>query len=325
MKARRASLSPLVLPGVLLLVLLTAALSVPWAGAAEDASWESCAACHDEAFVARFGRTVHGRLAPYEIVDGKTGCEACHGDATAHMDSGDPGDIRGLSGDTAEDVAKVCSSCHGGKRFSGWYGSDHQMSAVGCTDCHTIHSRDDNSRYYSLDSPETCYKCHEEIRGQVMYPSHHPIPEGKMTCVSCHEPHGYYPTHLKTDERLNDLCFNCHSKYQGPFIFEHAPVVEDCTICHAPHGAVANNLLVQNEPFLCLQCHEFHFHAAQDANETDPSIVGDPGFERPFGNPFLTRGFKVAFTTKCSQCHAQIHGSDLPSMSLPGQGKAFTR
>ena len=77
-----------------------------------------------------------------------------------------------------------------------------------------------------------------------------------MSCADCHNPHGELTTH----ERTNDLCLSCHSRYQGPFVFGHAPVEDDCTICHDPHGSVANNLLVQNEPFLCLQCHEGHFH-----------------------------------------------------------------
>jgi len=32
-----------------------------------------------------------------------------------------------------------------------------------------------------------------------------------------------------------------------------------------------------------------------------------------------------AYATKCTQCHAQVHGSDLPSQTVPGQGRALTR
>jgi len=327
MKTRRASPTLLALPGAVLLVLLAVAVTMPpaWAESAGE-EYGNCAACHDEDLVMGFSRTVHGRLAHFEVLDGRRGCEACHGSATAHMESGDPAAISGLKGDSPEEIAKVCTGCHSGKQMFAWYGSEHQMSGVGCTDCHRIHvGTEKGRRYFNLQSPEICYQCHAEVRGQFLLPSRHPLKEGKMTCGACHDPHGNYPRHLQTDERLNDLCFNCHSAKQGPFIFEHAPVVEDCSICHVPHGSVANNLLLQTEPFLCLQCHEFHFHSAQESNEEDPVIVGDPGFERPFSNPFGTFGYKVAFTTKCSQCHTQIHGSDLPSQSLPGQGKSFTR
>jgi hypothetical protein len=40
---------------------------------------------------------------------------------------------------------------------------------------------------------------------------------------------------------------------------------------------------------------------------------------------FPARGFQMAYTTKCTQCHSQVHGSDLPSQSVSGSGKVLTR
>ncbi len=71
------------------------------------------------------------------------------------------------------------------------------------------------------------------------------VREGKMTCTSCHNNHGSENNNLNK-ETLNDLCVECHAEYQGPFVYEHAPVVEDCSVCHDPHGTIANNLLLQN-------------------------------------------------------------------------------
>ena len=34
-----------------------------------------------------------------------------------------------------------------------------------------------------------CYQCHMDVRGQFNLPSHHPVPEGRMTCIQCHPPH----------------------------------------------------------------------------------------------------------------------------------------
>jgi DmsE family decaheme c-type cytochrome len=285
---------------------------------------ENCAACHDEALIDHFDRSIHGRLEAFEVLDGGVGCESCHGAADEHMGSADPADIKGLKGDLPEDINAVCTRCHSGGRFVSWAGSEHMLSGVGCTDCHEIHpsGRPDD---WKIDDPRTCYRCHEDVRAEMYLPSHHPVKEGKMTCLACHEPHGSTTHGLRTEERPNDLCLNCHSAYQGPFVFEHAPVVEDCGICHTPHGAPANNLLVQTEPFLCLQCHEFHFHAALEGRSDDPASVGDPGYEQLWDNPNTVFSFKAAFTTKCTQCHSHVHGSDLPSQSLPGQGKSFTR
>ncbi len=173
------------------------------------------------------------------------------------------------------------------------------------------------------------------------FPSHHPINEGKMTCGDCHNPHG----ELNTSERTNDLCLDCHTRYQGPFVFGHAPVEDDCTTCHDPHGSVANNMLVQNEPFLCLQCHEGHFHLLRNgfdpANWTgavtvvnldldgDGTAGNDPGEVKNFSsteeavtaaNPHGAEGWQMSFGTKCTTCHKVVHGSDLPSQPLGGGG-----
>ena len=141
-----------------------------------------------------------------------------------------------------------------------------------------------------------------------------------MSCNDCHNVHAYTESMLRTDQRLNDLCYTCHQAQEGPFIFEHAPVQEDCLTCHVPHGSVADPLLAMNEPALCLQCHDFHFHAGY-TTPNDVQEVGPYEIENPYG----ARSFNVAFTTSCTQCHQRIHGSDTPSQSLPGSGKGMTQ
>lgn len=135
-----------------------------------------------------------------------------------------------------------------------------------------------------------------------------------MSCGDCHNPHG----ELLTDERSNDLCLNCHTRYQGPFVFGHAPVEDDCTICHDPHGSVANNLLVQNEPFLCLQCHEGHFHILRKS-ATAPTGAASQALVDAL-NPHGSEGFQTSFGTKCTTCHKVVHGSDNASQPLTGHG-----
>ena len=44
---------------------------------------------------------------------------------------------------------------------------------------------------------------------------------------------------------------------------------EDCMMCHTPHGSVADNLLIANEPTLCLNCHAMHFHATIEGWDGD--------------------------------------------------------
>jgi len=337
-----------------LLPLLSVCALALWPCATQASELEDCATCHEQ-LVQTYGTTIHGRIAEFETQDGVTGCVTCHGDGAAHMDSGGEVDsIKGLSAEMpAGDVTAVCMSCHRSHTLNDWAGSVHSLNDVGCTDCHTVHPNSGGpapraempawQRQISPTmlegggDPVTCLGCHTEVRSELQYPSHHPVREGHMKCASCHDPHGSSIGALNTEERNSELCLSCHSHLQGPFIFEHEPVSEGCATCHTPHGSVSNNLLVQNEPFICLQCHEFHFHAGLEAEEDlevrvpvyDPDF--DPDNERftyPDGmtpNPFGASGYKRAFTTKCTQCHTHVHGSDLPSQMISGEGRGLMR
>jgi predicted CXXCH cytochrome family protein len=96
-------------------------------------------------------------------------------------------------------------------------------------------------------------------------------------------------------------------EYQGPYVYEHADVTEDCTNCHGPHGSPNDPLLNTAQPFLCLQC-----HAGHQSNNV-------PATTDPQGNG----SFKGAFYTRCTDCHSQIHGTDVPSSK--GRGTFLAR
>ena len=163
----------------------------------------------------------------------------------------------------------------------------------------------------SVQEPETCYKCHPKKFAQNHLPSHHPIMEGKMVCSDCHDPHGQLEKNLKA-ETNNQLCYKCHAEKTGPFAYPHPPVNENCDICHEPHGTVANNLLKQPPTFLCLRCHSGHHR---------PSTASHPGVQS--ANIDQSPNLRGVFYTNCTQCHTQIHGSDVPSPSTPNSAALF--
>jgi predicted CXXCH cytochrome family protein len=300
-----------------------------------------CAGCH-EAVTAQFDRSAHSGLVLKEGGSQIGGCEACHGSGVKHAEAGGGAEgIRSFKTLSDSEAAQACLSCHRKGHAMEWAGSAHQMAGVTCTDCHAIHqSRKPAGMLQtaegfavshatapadrgSLAKPQTelCLGCHQQIRTKLMSQSRHPIREGRMSCSSCHESHGGGIKSVKSTQRPNDLCLSCHTQHQGPFIFEHAPVEESCMTCHDPHGAMANNMLKQNEPFLCLQCHEMHFHAAR-AGQTTPYLSPSAGLIQNKGG---TTGFMQAYNTRCTNCHVKVHGSDLPSQGVTGKGKAFTR
>jgi DmsE family decaheme c-type cytochrome len=293
----------------IVLAVVGVACALAWPAAAQD-SGPVCADCHDEV-AAAMTHQIHMRIEPFEVYGRQVGCEGCHGDGTAHMEEGDPTLIRTFAENTAEDT-QACLSCHDTKGMQEWSASTHAMENTSCLDCHSIHE--------ASNPLKTCVDCHPQVYAQFELPNHHPVREKKMTCMSCHNPHAATEAQLNTHMRLNDLCYTCHQDKEGPFIFEHAPVQESCSLCHVPHGSVANNLLTANEPMLCLQCHEFHFHAGLVSPE-GPIDVGGTHRENPHGE----HGMNLAFSTRCSQCHSQIHGSDLPTQSLAGGGHGMVR
>lgn len=213
----------------------------------------------------------------------------------------------------------LCLQCHEGTPNQAWHSSTHNLVGVACTDCHNPHPSSNVEQVVhishthvarpgrlpmSVNDPVACYKCHPKIFAQNQMPSHHPIREGKMVCADCHDAHGQQGRNLKGDY-VNALCYRCHADKQGPFVYEHPPVTQDCSICHEPHGTVANNLLRQPATMLCLRCHTGH-------RTTPADHFGIPVADID-NNPTL----RAAFYTDCTQCHDQVHGSDLPSQRSP--------
>lgn len=216
---------------------------------------------------------------------------------------------------------ELCLQCHEGwSPTAAWHSSTHDLAGVACTDCHNPHPDASVQRVLaishtsvdrpprlpmSVDEPDACYKCHPKVFAESGLPSHHPIREGKVVCSDCHDAHGKNEGGLR-EPTLNQLCYRCHADKHGPFAYEHPPVTEDCSICHTAHGAVANNLLKQPPVFLCLRCHTGHKTGPGDHFGLPVAdIDGDPAA-------------RAAYYTDCTQCHEQIHGSDLPSQHSAG-------
>jgi DmsE family decaheme c-type cytochrome len=288
---------------------------------------DTCLECHD-GMAAKYSQSLHGRLQAYQYPGLAEGCESCHGSGAKHAESQEPADILVPMADQGNDGVAACLACHQTGATMNWELSDHADTDVACLSCHQIH---DNSRGSLLADAEDdlCFSCHMELKGQFQLPSHHPVREGYMTCSSCHDTHGNRFQGVADSETARDACLTCHTEHAGPYIFEHSPVQEDCGICHDVHGTVANNLLKQNEPFICLQCHQPHFHSIlagfEGDYETPPGVIGtDPDYAGLTGTSHYD-SMKRVMLTKCTQCHQSIHGTDLPSQSITGQGRALNR
>jgi DmsE family decaheme c-type cytochrome len=269
---------------------------------------KECVQCH-RVIATQFAATDKGKL----FLDHPRnehqalGCESCHGPTKEHAQSGgeERGGLISFSGKAVAPVAArnaVCLSCHQTTARTLWKGSPHESRNVACTDCHSVmHPETERGSLKKPTVLETCARCHQQRAAQQQRFSHMPLAQGKMECTSCHNPHGSPNDKLLLASSTNATCFTCHADKRGPFLWEHAPVVENCANCHDPHGSNKEKMLKEARPRLCQQCH------AGTGHPTQPRIVG-----RQADLPFV-------FNRACSNCHFNIHGSNHPA------GAFFTR
>jgi predicted CXXCH cytochrome family protein len=147
--------------------------------------------------------------------------------------------------------------------------------------------------------PQACFTCHLDIQLQFRLPQHHPVIEGQMNCVQCHDPHGreiFQPNggHGLAMARLNDQCASCHREQARPFVFEHEALREGCISCHEPHGSINSKMITQRDSNLCLKCH------AQVQSTPGEIWIGKANHKT-----FLSLG-----TCWSAGCHTAVHGSN---------------
>ena len=279
----------------------------------EYAGSDTCMICHADQSM-HFQNTVMGKaFARPKTEKEKLGCEACHGPGKGHVDAGGGKDTIPVrftkdSRNTTEEKNSACLSCHerGNRLF--WAGSPHETRNLACVDCHAGHEPQplklsSDTRFNAPLSdvhaikqgqPELCLQCHQMRRAQLQRSSHMPYREGKVTCSTCHNPHGSPNPKQLIQPTVTENCVSCHTERRGPFLWEHPPVMENCANCHEPHGTNNPQLLKVRMPRVCDSCHVTSRHP------TTPTLLNS------------VRDFNRG----CTNCHSKIHGSNHPSGNM---------
>lgn len=171
-----------------------------------------------------------------------------------------------------------------------------------------------------------------------------PLVNGKLACRTCHSAHAQSPAQdnisnavfLRVDNVASELCKSCHAdKARGPRAGTHpsggmpwavpqalidagakpGPNEREitCQVCHAPHGAKRDHLLLTGAQSnrLCLDCHDrirpgmFH-DGAHTEHPIDEAIAGPLQIAgvRKLGTELGPKGELI-----CLSCHKLHHGA----------------
>lgn len=259
-----------------------------FAGATFVRDKKVCVACHDTAMEA-YNKTIHGRVFQY----GATGdlqinnCESCHGPRSKHVEN--PDNSLALS---EANYSATCLQCHQDSGRMYWQSSLHNTSDVNCVSCHTVmEAKSDTGLLAKADQSSVCYTCHTDIRAQLNKQSHHPVKEGQIDCSSCHNVHGAPGRSMLAQGTVNETCYSCHQEKRGPFLWEHAPVRENCLNCHEAHGSNNRDLQTVQGASQCVTCHQYGGHI----------------------NQYRYNRVSTPYGQGCVNCHMTVHGSNHPS------------
>ncbi|HTJ78850.1 MAG TPA: cytochrome c3 family protein [Rariglobus sp.] len=224
-------------------------------------------------------------LAPAKIAGadyvGSKACAECHSDQTDHF--------------ATATHAKIALA-------------DPKLGSTGCEACHgpgSIHVKAGGGKGNIVNprkSPEACFACHLEKRGEFSLPNTHPVMSGHVSCVDCHDVHSGNSIRGTgaSMETMNDTCVKCHTAQKGPFVFEHGAMREGCVACHSPHGSVNQKMLVSRDANLCLRCHLETQILPGQINVNAINHAGTSHNSRLMSGTCWTAG-----------CHEAIHGSNV--------------
>ncbi len=186
------------------------AAQTPAAAPPGFAGSEACQPCHEDIYNT-FQKSPH-----------KRGCESCHGPGAKHAGSADQADIVNPAHLAPAQADQVCLKCHLNQpAHIGRHAGQPSRNAVGCIACHSIHQDGAEGLVLAKTSrgERLCASCHADIWAEFQRPYKHRLPEGAMSCVDCHNPHGSIARASGQSYAANEPgCFKCHGNLRGPLL-----------------------------------------------------------------------------------------------------------
>lgn len=170
-----------------------------------------CADCHEDT-VKKFAASVHKRM----VVEGaevetSTGCEACHGAGSKHVDAADSEKAATIFNPGKSSDA--CYRCHFDTEveFNLPYSHPVKQGKMKCADCHDPHGANARKpgRLAIARANDTCRQCHKDQTRQHAF-EHEAVRDG---CINCHRVHGSIHRAMLVENDVT-LCLKCHAQVQ---------------------------------------------------------------------------------------------------------------
>lgn len=284
----------------------------------EDAD-EQCADCH-KPYTKTFHQNVH-----HGIRDGES-CEACHGPASKHVESGGekPDRIWSFRKLTPGQQSEICGRCHEDDACAPgtqWRTSVHAHRGISCLDCHTAHYE------RPPEQPKAKQPAGDSAAERVATLASHA--QDRESAATSAPPPKIASNNLGAV--APQTCYKCHADMQefervaGPHQIGGSNGF-NCTTCHDAHGKIHE----ASRQELCLSCHQSHgptmaWHASThsiagvactDCHNPHPRTqvpsrveIGHAAVRRP-----PRRVMAVQQPEACYKCHPQMYAlGNLPS------------
>src|SRR5262245_32801349 len=160
----------------------------PPAAGADYVGEDTCLTCHSDR---SYKGTLHAFAANPRTPAATHGCESCHGPGREHVEGGgDKTKILNPAAVTPQRASEICVTCHDRATHELWTGNQHDQRNVGCVTCHSVHKPVGDKQIKAKTEMLLCATCHQSVVNRQYRFNHMPVREGKLTCSSCHNPHG---------------------------------------------------------------------------------------------------------------------------------------